>query len=138
MQSILLISHGQMANGVKDALSMFFGKDVKQLESLALLPEMSADEFGAQIKEKLEELKSEEGTIIFADVLGGTPYNQASLLLNEKTDLIVGMNLPMLMEFLATREYDVIGVDHLLDVGKQGIISVKSLMEADSEEVDDD
>ncbi len=138
MQSILLISHGQMANGVKNALSMFFGNEVKQLESLALLPEMGADEFGAQIKEKLEQLKCDDGTVIFADVLGGTPFNQASLLLDEKTDLIVGMNLPMLMEFLATREYGRIEVDHLLDVGKQGIVSAKALFSQETVEEDDD
>lgn len=137
MQSILLISHGQMANGVKDALSMFFG-NIKQLESLTLLPEMGADEFGNMIKEKLNDLSCEDGTIIFCDVLGGTPYNQASMLLDENIDLIVGMNLPMLMEFLAVREFNKVEVDHLVDLGKQAIVNVKAMLSQESCEVDDD
>lgn len=135
MQSILLISHGQMANGVKNALSMFFGEQ-PQFESLALTSDMGADEFGGQIREKLSELDCEDGTVIFADVMGGTPFNQAAQLLNDKVDLIVGMNLPMLMEFLATREYNKVDINHLVEVGKNGVINVKNMFTA--EQVDDD
>ncbi|MBE6103632.1 MAG: PTS sugar transporter subunit IIA [Erysipelotrichaceae bacterium] len=136
MQSILLISHGEMANGVKNALTMFFGKDIPQLESLALKPELGAEEFGEQIRTKLKELESDEGTVIFADLLGGTPFNQAALLLNDKTDLIVGVNLPMLMEFLATREYDTVDVNHLVEVGKQGVANAKVVLGSGSTEED--
>lgn len=136
MQSILLISHGQMANGVKNALSMFFGEQ-KQLESLALTSEMGAEEFGQMIRDKLAELDNDDGTVIFADVLGGTPFNQAAMLVNEKVDLIVGMNLPMLMEFLATREYNRIDIDHLVEVGKNGVINVKQMFSENIIEDDD-
>ena len=137
MQSILLISHGQMANGIKDSLSMFFGKEMPQLESLALTPDLGAEEFGQMIREKLEELESEEGTVIFADMLGGTPFNQAALLLNEKTDLVVGMNLPMLMDFLAMREYATVEVDHIIEVGQQGVINAKAVLSAGNDEEED-
>ena len=126
-----------MANGMKDSLSMFFGKDMPQLESLALTPDLGAEEFGAMIKEKLAELDSEEGTVIFADMLGGTPFNQAALLLNGKTDLIVGMNLPMLMDFLAMREYSVVEIDHLIEVGQQGVVNAKKVLGGGSEEEED-
>ena len=138
MQSILLISHGQMANGVKNALSMFFGNEVPQLESLALLPNMGADEFGAMIREKLAELDNEDGTVIFADVLGGTPFNQSAMLVSDRVDLIVGMNLPMLMEFLATREYGKVEINHLVEVGRQGVINARELLSGDEEVEDDD
>ena len=126
-----------MANGMKDSLSMFFGKDMPQLESLALTPDLGAEEFGAMIKEKLAALDSEEGTVIFADMLGGTPFNQAALLLNDKTDLIVGMNLPMLMDFLAMREYSVVEIDHLIEVGQQGVVNAKKVLGGGSEEEED-
>ena len=37
-------------------------------------------------------------------MLGGTPCNQALTLVNEKVHLIVGMNLPMILELLGMRE----------------------------------
>ena len=56
MQSILLISHGGMAAGVKDSLTMFFGKQLPQFETLSLTSDMGADQFGDQLKEKVNEL----------------------------------------------------------------------------------
>ena len=138
MQSILLISHGGMAAGMKDSLTMFFGKDLKQFDTLSLTSEMGADQFGEMLKTKVDELMNEDGVIIFADLLGGTPFNQAALLVNDKVDLIAGMNLPMIMELLATREFTVADIDHLVNVAQRGVINAKSLLASDSEEVDDD
>jgi len=138
MQSILLISHGGMAAGVKDSLTMFFGKQLPQFETLSLTSDMGADQFGDQLKEKVNELMNDDGVIIFADLLGGTPFNQAALLVNDKVDLITGMNLPMIMELLATREFSQNDIDHLAAVGQQGIVNAKSLLANDSEDVDDD
>ena len=138
MQSILLISHGGMAAGVKDSLTMFFGKQLPQFETLSLTSDMGADQFGDQLKEKVNELMNDDGVIIFADLLGGTPFNQAALLVNDKVDPIAGMNLPMIMELLATREFSQNDIDHLAAVGQQGIVNAKILLANDSEDVDDD
>ncbi|MBE6115374.1 MAG: PTS sugar transporter subunit IIA [Erysipelotrichaceae bacterium] len=138
MQSILLISHGGMAAGVKDSLTMFFGTELNQFETLSLKSDMGADEFGDQLRKKVDELMNEDGVIIFADLLGGTPFNQAALLVSDKVDLIAGMNLPMIMEFLATREYSVNDIDHLAAVGQQGIVNAKVLLAAADDTEDDD
>ncbi|MBR0385732.1 MAG: PTS sugar transporter subunit IIA [Erysipelotrichaceae bacterium] len=138
MQSILLISHGGMAEGVRDSLTMFFGKQLKQLDTLSLTSEMGADQFGELLKNKVDELMCDDGVIIFADLLGGTPFNQAALLVSEKVDLVTGMNLPMIMELLATREFTANDIDHLAAVGQQGIVNAKVMLADSSEEVDDD
>ena len=138
MQGILLISHGGMAAGVKDSLGMFFGKDLPQFETLSLTSEMGADQFGEMLRNKVDELMSDDGVIIFADLMGGTPFNQAALLVSEKVDLIAGMNLPMIMELLATREYAVNDIDHLAAVGQQGIVNARTLLFGNNDEVDDD
>ena len=138
MQSILLISHGGMASGLKDSISMFFGHDLPQFDTLSLASDMGTDEFGDRLREKVDELMNDDGVIIFADLMGGTPFNQAALLVSEKVDLIAGMNLPMIMELLATREYSVIDIDHIAAVGQQGIVNARRMLEASEEEVDDD
>jgi len=138
MQSILLISHGGMAAGVKDSLTMFFGTELNQFETLSLKSDMGADEFGDQLREKVNELMTEDGVIIFADLLGGTPFNQSALLVGDKVDLIAGMNLAMIMELLATREYSVIDIDHIAAVGQHGIVNAKNLLAATEDTEDDD
>ena len=99
----------------------------------------AASEFGERIKEKIEAVDSGDGVIVFADVLGGTPFNQAAQLLNDNVELIVGMNLPMLMEVLGTREYNEIDIDELVEKGKNSIINAKAMLmgAADTEEDDD-
>ncbi|MBE6125532.1 MAG: PTS sugar transporter subunit IIA [Erysipelotrichaceae bacterium] len=138
MQSILLVSHGGMAAGVRDSISMFFGKDLAQFDTLSLASDMGADEFGEKLKEKVNELMCDDGVIIFADLLGGTPFNQSALLVGDKVDLIAGMNLAMIMELLATREYSVIDIDHIAAVGQHGIVNAKNLLAATEDTEDDD
>ena len=138
MKGILLISHGMMAEGMKDSLSMFFGNDIPQLETMRLLMESNAKEFGVEMRRKVEALDSGDGVIIFADVMGGTPCNQALQMVCERVQVIVGMNLPMLMEFLPTREFSDMMVSQIVETGKNAIIDAGALLFVDSEEVDDD
>lgn len=139
MLGILLISHGKMAEGMKDSLSMFFGNDIPQLDTLALRMDSSAVEFGQEIRQKVAELDTGDGVLIFADVLGGTPCNQALQIVNEKVHLIVGMNLPMLMELLGIRESQEIDVAAVVESGKNAVIDAGAMLMSDSnEEVDDD
>ena len=127
-----------MAEGMKDSLSMFFGNDIPQLETMRLLMESNATEFGVEMRRKVEALDSGDGVIIFADVMGGTPCNQALQMVCERVQVIVGMNLPMLMEFLPTREFSDMMVSQIVETGKNAIIDAGALLFVDSEEVDDD
>ncbi|MGN1344813.1 MAG: PTS sugar transporter subunit IIA [Traorella sp.] len=138
MIGILLISHGKMAEGMKDSLTMFFGDNIQQLDTLSLRMDSSADAFGQELHQKIEQLDSGDGVIIFADLLGGTPCNQALLCVNEKVDLIVGMNLPTLMEVLALRECGTVHISELIEKGKASILDAKVLLYQDSSEEDDD
>lgn len=139
MLGVLLISHGDMAQGMMNSLSMFFGKDIKQLDFLSLRPEMGADEFGEKLREKVSTLDDGDGVLIMADMLGGTPCNQALQVISDKVDLIVGMNLPTAMELLAAREGGKVDVTNLVESAKNSIIDAKAMfMNTSSDDVDDD
>lgn len=139
MLGVLLISHGNMAEGMVDSLSMFFGKDIKQLDFLSLKPEMGADEFGEKLREKVNDLNDGDGVLIMADMLGGTPCNRALQVINENVDLIVGMNLPTAMELLAAREAGKVDVANLVESAKNSFIDAKAMfMNTNSDDVDDD
>lgn len=138
MKGIVIVSHGQMAPGMKDSLTMFFGNDIPQLETLSLTLDMGADEFGSALKEKIAAVDSGDGVVVFADVLGGTPFNQSAMLLNDNVDLIAGVNLGMLMEYLGTRQFSDFNAEELVEKGKNAVVDAKALFNADSGEDDDD
>ena len=135
MKGILLVSHGKMAEGMIDSLQMFFGENIPQLDFLSVKMDTGAEEFRNAVIQKIEELDSGDGVVIFADVLGGTPFNQSAQLLSERVDLITGMNLGMLMDYLGSREYEDFDADALVEKGKSAIINTKALMNAEEDEL---
>ena len=135
MKGILLVSHGKMAEGMIDSLQMFFGENIPQLDFLSVKMDTGAEDFKNAVVQKIEELDSGDGVVIFADVLGGTPFNQSAQLLSERVDLITGMNLGMLMDYLGSREYEDFDADALVEKGKSAIINTKALMNAEEDEL---
>lgn len=139
MVGILLVSHGMMAEGMMDTISMFFGENIPQLDFMRLRMDSNADEFGVLMAEKVKQLDQGDGVIIFADLFGGTPCNQALRLVNDKVSLIAGMNLPMVMEFLGMREFSELDAAALVEAGKNAIVDAKAMLfSASNSDVDDD
>ena len=121
MVGLVLMSHGKMAEGIVDSLSMLFGSQIPQLEICALRENHSLQEFHDQLRQKIAEVDSGDGVVIFADMLGGTPCNQALTLVSEKIRLIVGMNLPMILELLGMRESTAVDAAAIVEIGRQAI-----------------
>lgn len=55
------------------------------------------------MKRAIEKVDIGEGAVILTDLFGGTPCNQAARLLDDRIDLISGMNFPVLLELLTAR-----------------------------------
>lgn len=139
MVGILLVSHGMMAEGMMDSISMFFGENIPQLDYMRLRMDSNADEFGQEMAKKVAELDTGDGVVIFADLFGGTPCNYALRLVSEKVHLIAGMNLSIVMEFLGTREFSDLNAATLVETGKSAIVDAGAMLLSEaSEEVDDD
>lgn len=124
MIGLLFVSHGKLADGVLDALQMIAG-DQPYVETLRFQVGDSMEDFKRAISSKLDFLKSPEGTLIMADLLGGTPFNLAIQLMNEyKLEIITGLNLPLALtavfsrdENLTLREF----AESLIEAGKESI-----------------
>lgn len=77
--------------------------------------------------------------IIFADIKGGTPFNQAELLLNkhqlkDRAKVISGVNLPMIVD-ACFRELDVNRLEELeglMSNGREGISCSELSVQTDS------
>lgn len=138
MIGILLISHGNMASGVSSSLKMFFGSEIPQLETLCLSENTNPDTFGEEIGKKIRQLDTGDGVVIFADLIGGTPCNQAFRYISSKVVLIGGMNLPVIMEFLGQRMNDIdintFDFSSLLDTGRSALNKCELIISEDDEE----
>lgn len=138
MIGILLISHGNMASGISSSLKMFFGSEIPQLETLCLSENTNPDTFGEEIGKRIKELDTGDGVVIFADLIDGTPCNQAFRYISSKVTLIGGMNLPVIMEFLGQRMNDIdintFDFSSLLDTGRSALNKCELIISDDDEE----
>ena len=128
MKGILLISHGKMAEGTLDSITVFFGDQIEKIDYLSLAHKDSPEFFLEQLELKLSELDSGDGVVVFADLLGGTPANVTARLLSNKVDLISGMNLGMIMEFLGLRSSGDVDLEGILDAGRNNIQHINKLL----------
>ena len=101
---ILIVTHGELAAGFKDAAEVIFG-EVKGITTIGVHSGESVEAFGEKIYETLAGYDENESVLIFADLLSASPYNQSVLSVNkldakraENVRLIAGASLPMVLE----------------------------------------
>ncbi len=108
MTGIILASHGGLAEGVKQSAGMVFGPQ-EDLVAVTLLPEDGPDKFREKLLAAVESLSNKDEVIFLVDLLGGTPFNQSSAILNgheDKWAIVTGLSLPMLITALGERMGD--------------------------------
>jgi len=94
MKYVVLVSHGEFAKGLANALSMLAGEK-KEVIAVGLENGKTADEFAEVFKEAVSPITGEDEIII-----GGSPLTTALNVINEKgltdnTVVLGGMNLPL-------------------------------------------
>lgn len=102
MVDIVLISHGELAQGVRHAAEMVFGA-TDHVKVVSLSPDTGPEDFRTNLDETIEDLDTPDQLIILADLWGGTPFNQAVLARDTHPDWIIvtGLSLPLFVEAYA-------------------------------------
>lgn len=104
MVGIIIASHGEFADGIKQSGSMIFGNQEK-VESVVFMPSEGPEDLQRKLREAVEKLETEE-ILFLVDLWGGSPFNQANILFEEDPDhraIVAGLSLPMLIEAYASR-----------------------------------
>lgn len=127
---LLLVSHRGIASGMKSAIAMVMGGAADQITAMELTEEEGIERFSKRLEGYLLSWLTEgKKGLVFADLRGGTPYNQAELLLSKhglkaRAKVVSGMNLPMVVD-AAIRELDGYGDDALaglIQTARDGIM----------------
>ena len=99
--------------------------------------------YGDELRAAISTMRDEtDGVLVFVDLLGGTPFNQAMMISQDIADVevVTGTNLPMLIELLLTRgagsSLNELA-DQAVSVGQMGIVH-KALEAAPVDDEDDD
>ena len=105
MVNIILASHGEFAEGILQSAQMIFGEQ-EQIAAATLMPNEGPDDLKAKLDEAVESFGQDAEILFMVDLWGGTPFNQTNVLydqLGEKSAIVAGLNLPMLLEALGAR-----------------------------------
>ncbi len=133
MVHLLIVSHGPLAEALKESSKMFYGEMAENLETCTLFPEDSPEKMKERILEKIKLLEDGDGVLVFADLFAGTPCNMTALALSEyenRAECITGVNLPVLMEAIAmssTHTLDEI-VTKIIEQAPQSFINVRKTL----------
>lgn len=105
MVGIILASHGDFAKGILQSATMIFGEQ-PNVSAVTLMPSEGPEDIKAKMKEAISSFDNQDEILFLVDLWGGTPFNQASGLLEEHQDkwaIVAGLNLPMVIEAFALR-----------------------------------
>lgn len=125
MIGCILTGHGTFANGLADALSMIAG-DQDYFIPVPFI-EAGAASYPETLASTISDLLDQtDGVLIFCDLLGGTPFNQAMMLSQNynNVEVVTGTNLPMLLETLSLRLASTTLTDLLQTALESGIAGV--------------
>lgn len=104
MVGIIIASHGEFADGIKQSGSMIFGEQ-ENVESVTFMPNEGPDDLQKKLSEAIDRIDGDE-ILFLVDLWGGSPFNQANILFEKDTEkraIVAGLNLPMLIEAYASR-----------------------------------
>lgn len=98
MVGILIISHDQLGVSLIDCVVHILGECPPLLFNHIISATTNPDEAVAKLQVTLQQLDQGDGVLILTDILGATPANIASRLVqNGHIACIAGLNLPMLL-----------------------------------------
>jgi len=124
----ILLAHGAMAQGVVDAVRQITG-----VEEDALVPLSNRGLSPASLAEEVRARIGPGPTVVFTDLQSGSCGFAARTLAREFPDVVVisGVNLPVLLEFVMSRDLPIDAlVPRLLAKGRAAIGCAPSELEA--------
>jgi PTS system mannose-specific IIA component len=103
MIGMVLVTHGALANALRDAMEHVVGKQCC-LATVCIESDAEIEGQRAEIAARMAEVNTGDGVILLTDMFGGTPSNLAMSMLGQPdVEVIGGVNLPMLVKLAKVR-----------------------------------
>ncbi|MDY0394652.1 mannose/fructose/sorbose PTS transporter subunit IIA [Virgibacillus halophilus] len=126
MVGIIIASHGEFADGILQSGAMIFGEQ-ENVKAVTLMPSEGPDDVKRKMEEAITSFDNQDEVLFLVDLWGGTPFNQASGLMEAHQDkwaIVAGLNLAMLIEAYSSRfsmdtAHEIAA--HVLDTAKEAV-----------------
>ncbi len=93
---VVLVTHGDLGQALMETCSLITGQ-LKNLAYVSVGASDDVDKIRDEIEKAIKEVNGENGCLLLVDMFGGTPSNISLSFLREgRTEVITGVNLPML------------------------------------------
>ena len=104
MIGLILVTHGRLAEEFVSAMEHVVGQQ-DGIATICIGPNDDMEERRQEIADAIERVDTGTGAILLTDLFGGTPSNLAiSLLQSGRTEVLAGINLPMLIRLAGARK----------------------------------
>ena len=124
MIGIVIATHRQLGDSFLDAAEFILNDKPEGTATVSIDLNEPADKLRKKIVEAVKRVDKQQGVLILTDMFGGTPSNLSYSLLEEgKIEVISGVNLPMLIKAVNTRQKLTLSelTETLEDYGKKSI-----------------
>ena len=102
MVGLVVATHGRLAEELLRTAEGIVGR-LEQCEAVAVGADTSMDDARARLAEAVKRVDAGQGVLVLTDMFGGTPANLALTFLDEKVEVVTGVNLPMVMKLGTAR-----------------------------------
>jgi PTS system mannose-specific IIA component len=129
MIGLVLVTHGRLAEELRHAMEHVVGAQ-RAVATVCIGPDDDMEQRRQQIRGCIAEVDQGDGVVILTDILGGTPSNLAiSLCDKRRTDVIAGVNLPLLVKLAKIRSAEPLAeaVAHAVAAGRKYIAAISEM-----------
>ncbi len=134
---LLIMTHGDFGKAAIESAQLIVGKQ-ENYETVSVFVVDQVDELKQEMFAKADKLDTEKGLLILTDIVGGTPINLASYLLERENTLIAsGVNLPVLLEVLMNRSGDLQRLEETIRTAYSQGLSIRTNKDLEGDEEDE-
>jgi PTS system ascorbate-specific IIA component len=128
MIGILIVSHGTFGEALLHSASHVLGRRPPQVRQMGVALHDDPDKILPQAREWVRQLDTGEGVLVLTDMLGATPSNIATQLLDPgRVEGLAGASLPMLIRALTYREEPLAAaLEKAMSGGQEGVVHLTS------------
>ncbi len=123
---ILLVSHGDLAQGLCNTAQKFFGASNIYYANVDL--ETGTTGLIEKVNKYLDEWKDEQ-VVVCSDLKGGSANQTvAQMLANHEFFLVSGMNLALILQLIMCQEVDEDSLKNMIEEAKNDLVLVNDLL----------
>ena len=131
MIKVIVVSHGSYAKSLVESSELIMGK-LEDVYTFGFTLGENVDGLRTKIEQQILEIQNGNDILILTDMKSGSPFNATASLMEKYSFLhIAGVNLPIFLEIIGTRDYSTVQElrEMVMTIGKDSIVDVNKIME---------